>query len=171
MRRTTALFVLTLPLRGVRALYWAIDTDAKVRSLGAQTVGRVEKTRTDTQVHTDPETGAKSTTYTHYVSYSFPDGGGETRRDEKKVGSLGDDESITLRPRGLPAKGHLGWGITVSDEVTVDGRNQIVSRFLLLQKDSSRVAVLPITAREVACRHTPREHAVAFGGENMLSIL
>ena len=82
-----AIYVGTLPFRGVRALYRAIDTDAKVRSQGVQTVGRVEMTKTDTQVSKDPETGRETTTYTHYVSYSFP-ADRETRTDQKKVGSL-----------------------------------------------------------------------------------
>ena len=83
-----ALYVGTLPFKGVRALYWAIDTDAKVRSQGTRTVGRVEMTKTDTHVSEDPETGRETTTYTHYVSYSFP-ADGTTRRDQKKVGSFG----------------------------------------------------------------------------------
>ena len=97
-----ALYVGTMPFRGVRALYWAIDTDAKVRSQGVQTVGRVESTKTDTQVHTNPETGAESTTYTHYVSYSFP-AGGEARQGQKKVGSLGSmKRGSVLRVYFLP---------------------------------------------------------------------
>ena len=108
-----ALYVATLPFRGVRALYWAIDTDAKVRSRGVQTVGRVETTKTDTQVYKDPETGRESTTYTHYVSYSFP-ADGATRRDEKKVGSLkglsrGSAIRVYFLPDGSRVDSALDW--------------------------------------------------------------
>ena len=116
------LYVLSLPFRGLRALYWAIDTDAKVRSRGEQTVGSVEMTKTDTQVHTDPETGEKATTYTHYVSYSFP-ADGETRRDQKKVGSLGNlKRGHALRVYYLPGGNRVDSALDWNPQVLASQR-------------------------------------------------
>ena len=56
----------TFVFEALREAYWVLDRDAKVRSQGVQTAGRVLKTRT--QEHTDPESG---TSYTHYVTYEF----------------------------------------------------------------------------------------------------
>ena len=69
----------------LRGAYWLLDPDAKCRSVGLQTVGRVDKTQT--HEHTDPETGGVS--YTHHVTYRF-DSDGETHSTQKKVGSLGN---------------------------------------------------------------------------------
>ena len=73
----------TAPFRAIRAIYWMLDRDAKVRSRGLQTVGRVTGTRTEEDTDSEGDTY-----YTHYVRYRF-EAEGRTRTDEKKVGSLG----------------------------------------------------------------------------------
>ena len=80
--------VLTAPFRTIRAAYWAMNHDAKVRSQGELTVGRVVDKRTRTQTHTDSECGDVNTTHTHYVKYGFQVDGVDSIR-EKKVGDLG----------------------------------------------------------------------------------
>ena len=77
--RTTGVGV----FRAVREAYWLIDGDAKVRSQGLQTAGRV--VRTETRQHTGSEGG---TWETHHVTYEYRvDVAVHTA--EKKVGSLG----------------------------------------------------------------------------------
>ena len=67
----------------LREAYWFLDPDAKCRSVGLQTVGRVLKT--ETRTHTDPE-GGESTS--HHVTYEYQVDA--TRHTlEKSVGSLG----------------------------------------------------------------------------------
>ena len=61
-----------------------LDPDAKCRSRGLNTVGRV--TGTETEEHEDPETGSIS--YTHHVTYTYRVDSG-TLTDTKRVGSLG----------------------------------------------------------------------------------
>ena len=75
--------VWTAPFRAIRAVYWMLDRDAKVRSRGLQTVGRVVGTRTEE--HSDGEGG---TGYTDYVRYRFEANRG-TRTDEKRVNDFG----------------------------------------------------------------------------------
>ena len=69
----------------LREAYWLLDRDAKVRSQGLQTVGRVDGTKSEE--HTDPEPG--STSYTHYVTYAYQ-ADGESHTARKRVGSLGN---------------------------------------------------------------------------------
>ena len=82
-------FLLLFPFKALRQLYWLIDSDAKIRSLGLQTVGSVVKTRTSSKVVRDPEFGTEETVYTHYVTYRF-DADGGTHSGVKTVGSLGN---------------------------------------------------------------------------------
>ena len=108
-----ALYIVTLPFTGVRELYWAFDRDAKVRSKGLQTIGRVERKRTKTDVYKDPESGKESTTYTYFASYSFPVDGLD-RRDEKKVGSCrslrgGSSIKVYFLPNGNRFDSALDW--------------------------------------------------------------
>ena len=73
----------TFVFESLREAYWLLDSDAKVRSQGVQTVGRVLKTRTEE--HHDPETG---TSYTHYVTYEYQVDA-ERHTTEKRVSRLG----------------------------------------------------------------------------------
>ena len=73
-----------LIFEGLREVYWALDRDAKVRSQGVQTVGRVVKTTTEK--HEDSESGVY---YTHTVRYDF-NVDDRWHNDTKKVSSLGD---------------------------------------------------------------------------------
>ena len=68
----------------LREAYWLLDPDAKCRTVGLQTVGRVDKT--ESEKHTDPETGR--TSYTYYVRYTYQVYG-RSHTPRKKVGSLG----------------------------------------------------------------------------------
>ena len=67
----------------LREAYWLLDPDAECRSVGLQTVGHVDKT--ETEEHTDSETG---TSYTYYVKYAYQIEA-RTHSARKKVGSLG----------------------------------------------------------------------------------
>lgn len=75
--------VWTAPFRGIRAVYWAMDRDAKVRSRGATTVGEVTKKRTERE---EVENGYS---YSYYVSYAFK-ALGRDRTDEKEVDDFED---------------------------------------------------------------------------------
>lgn len=57
----------TAPFRALREFYWLLDPDAKCRSVGLRTVGRVDNTQSEE--HTDSEGGGKF--YTHYVWYTY----------------------------------------------------------------------------------------------------
>ena len=83
--------------RALRAVYWAMDTDAKVRSLGLQTVGHVVATKTEE--HTDSEGG---TSYTRYVTYEYQvEGRKYTHR--KQVGTLESlKKAVPVRVYYLP---------------------------------------------------------------------
>lgn len=59
------LHIATAPFRALRELYWFLDSDAKVRSVGYRTVGTIN--RTETETHTDQY----GTTYTYHVTYDF----------------------------------------------------------------------------------------------------
>ena len=112
--------VWTAPFRAIRAIYWMLDRDAKIRSQGVQTVGRVANTRTESQVYRDSETGTEETIYTHYVSYEFV-AGGRTHTREKKVGSLaGLSAGSTIRVYFLPdtatSDSAIDWDPRVLDE-------------------------------------------------------
>ena len=83
--------------RALREGYWLIDRDAKVRSQGLQTEGRVVKT--ETREHRGSEW---DTHYTHHVTYEYQV---DSRRHtaEKEVGSLGDlRRSVPIRVYFLP---------------------------------------------------------------------
>ncbi len=78
----------------LREAYWLLDRDAKCRSVGLQTVGRVESKRTEK--HADPESG--STSYTHYVTYAYQVDG-RSHLQEKRVnrfGGLKKDDAIRV---------------------------------------------------------------------------
>ena len=76
--------VWTFPFRALREFYWLLDPDAKCRSIGLQTVGRVDKK--ESEEHKDYETGRVS--YTYHVSYGYQSDVGD-HTDLKKVGTLG----------------------------------------------------------------------------------
>jgi len=78
--------------RALRAVYWAMDGDAKVRSLGLQTVGSI--VATETEQHTDSEGG---TSYTHHVTYEYQVEG-KKYSHRKQVGNL---ESLG---KGVPVR-------------------------------------------------------------------
>ena len=83
--------------RALRAVYWVLDSDAKVRSQGLQTVGRVVATKTEE--HRDPESG---TSYTHHVTYEYQvDGRKHTYT--KQVGNLKSlSKGVPIRVYFLP---------------------------------------------------------------------
>ena len=70
--------------KALREAYWVLDKDAKIRSQGLQTLGRI--TRTRTQEHKDPESG---TYYTYHVSYEYQ-AGGMRPVGNKQVSELGN---------------------------------------------------------------------------------
>jgi hypothetical protein len=85
------------PFRALRAVYWVLDGDAKVRSRGLQTVGRVVSTKTEQ--HRDPESG---TYYTHHVSYEYVVDGRRHTAD-MQVGELGSlKKGVPIRVYYLP---------------------------------------------------------------------
>ena len=89
--------VAILLFKALREVYWALDRDAKVRSQGLQTVGRVVATKTEK--HEDPESG---TYYTHSVSYDF-EVDARTHTASKNVGALGDlKRGVPIRVYYLP---------------------------------------------------------------------
>ncbi len=89
--------------------YWLLDPDAKCRSVGSQTVGRVDGM--ESEEHTDYETGR--TSYTHYVRYAYKvDDRSHTAR--KKVGSLAnvlkrDALRVYYLPDTYPLKSAIDW--------------------------------------------------------------
>ncbi len=92
----------TAPFRAMRAVYWALDRDAKVRARGLQTVGQVIGTRT--VEHTDSE---GYTSHEHYVEYQFK-AFGRTHAVEKQVGSLGSrSKGDSIRVYYLAENGRL----------------------------------------------------------------
>ncbi len=72
----------TAPFRAIRATYWALDKDAKVRARGVLTQGQVISTRTEK--HEDSEGG---TTTSHYVKYQYQ-AHDRVHTTEKGVGNL-----------------------------------------------------------------------------------
>ena len=105
--RITLLF----PFLALRQLYWLIDTDAKIRSQGLQTVGSVVNTRTSSRV-VRTESG-EETVYTHYVTYRF-DANGGTHSGEKTVGSLGNLKGgspirVYYLPDAYPPNSAIDW--------------------------------------------------------------
>ena len=94
-------FIFSAPLEA----YWLLDPDAKCRSAGLQTVGHVS--RTESEEHEDPETGA--TSYTHYLTYRYPFEAG-TYTTRKHVGSLeGVQRGDEIRVYYLPDSGRPDW--------------------------------------------------------------
>ena len=93
------------PFKALREAYWLIDPDAKCRSVGLQTVGRIDKK--ESEEHTDPETG--STSYTYYVRYAYQvDGRSHTAR--KRVGGLGNLlKGAAIRVYYLPHTDPTDW--------------------------------------------------------------
>ena len=98
MRVVDFLFEVPILLfKGLREVYWALDRDAKVRSQGLQTIGRVGATKTEE--HEDSESG---TYYTHSVYYDF-DIDDSKHAASKNVGSLGDlKRGVPIRVYYLP---------------------------------------------------------------------
>lgn len=89
--------------KALREVYWLMNSDAKVRSQGRQTVGRVEKL--ETRQHRDSE---GDTYETHHVTYRFQtNGDGHTR--EQKVCSIdrigvGDTIRVYYMPDRVPVR-------------------------------------------------------------------
>ena len=89
--------VWTAPFRALREVYWVLDRDAKVRSRGLQTIGRV--VRTETREHQGAEGG---TYYTHHVTYEYQDEAGR-HTAEKRVSSLGNiRQGVRIKVYFLP---------------------------------------------------------------------
>ncbi len=100
--------LLLFPFKALRQLYWLIDPDAKCRSVGLQTVGRV--VRTETRSGTTTEGG---TWESHHVTYRF-DTNGETHSGEKQVGSLWNLKNrppitVYYLPNTYPLKSAIDW--------------------------------------------------------------
>ena len=86
-----------LVFKAAREAYWVLDRDAKVRSQGLRTVGRVLSTTT--REHTDSEGG---TSYSYHVSYEYQVNG-KGHSAEKQVGGLGAlKRGVPLRVFFLP---------------------------------------------------------------------
>ena len=82
----------------LREAYWVLDRDAKVRSQGLQTLGRV--VQTESEKHTDAETG--NVTYSHHVSYEYRLGS-RTHSARKGVAKLGNlVRGVPIRVYWLP---------------------------------------------------------------------
>ena len=99
----------TAPFRALREFYWLLDPDAKCRSVGLHTVGRVDDTQSEE--HTDSETGKKF--YTHYVWYTYQVDG-RSRSARKKVDNYdrlkkGRGIRVYYLPDTYPVRSAIDW--------------------------------------------------------------
>lgn len=110
MKRWRAVW--TSPFRALRELYWLLDPDAKVRSMGLQITGSVVTTETTTRTYRS-EFGELETSTTYHVTYQFV-ADGLTHTDQKKVGSLANLYSGTAirvyyLPETYPLMSAIDW--------------------------------------------------------------
>ena len=90
--------------RALREVYWLMNSDAKVRSQGLQTVGRVNET--ETRQHRDSE---GDTYETHHVTYRFmANGHGHTGEQRGLMG----DRWLAFVPIAFMAWGDSVAGLT-----------------------------------------------------------
>ena len=89
--------------KALREVYWLMNSDAKVRSQGRHTFGRVDK------IETRQNEGAEDGTYeTQHVTYGFQ-ADGNNHTSEQKVSSIsrisvGDTISVFYMPDRVPVR-------------------------------------------------------------------
>lgn len=107
--------------KALREVYWLMDPDAKVRSQGLRTVGRVQKT--ETRQHEDSE---GNTYETHYVTYGFQAAGARITTEQKVRNihriNTGDPIRVYYMPNRLPLRSAIE--PRPSPEAGVVGRNR-----------------------------------------------